>query len=65
MDKIGKQKHQIANIESAVGSQEDRIRLLECKSIDLEDWSRRNNFLFYDLTESRNEVCKNNRYVCL
>ena len=59
MDNIGKHKHQIANIESAVRSQEDRIRLLEYKSIDLEARSRRNNLLFYGLSESRNEVCKN------
>ena len=32
MDSIGKQKHQIANIESAVRSQEDSIRLLEYRS---------------------------------
>ena len=59
MDNIGKHKHKIANIESAVRSQEDRIWLLEYKSIDLEAKSRRNNLLFYGLSESRNEVCKN------
>ena len=59
MDNIGKHKQQNANIESAVRSQEDRIRLLEYKSIDLKARSRRNNLLFYGLSESTNEVCKN------
>ena len=54
MDSIGKQKHQNANIESAVRSQEDRIRLSEFKSFGLKARSRLNNLLFYGLAESRN-----------
>ena len=53
-----KHSKRLSKVESVVKSQEDRIRLLEYKSIDLEARSRRNNILFYGLSESRNEDCK-------
>ena len=40
-------------------SYEERIRLLEYKSIDLEARSRRNNVLFHGLKEFRRQDCKN------
>ena len=51
-------ERRISTIESVVRSHEDRVRLLEYKSIDLEARSRRNNILFYGLRENRLENCK-------
>ena len=53
-----KHSKRLSQVETVMKSQEDRIRLLEYKSIDLEARSRRNNVLFYGLSESRNEDCK-------
>ena len=54
-----KHSKRLSKIETVIKSHEDRIRLIEYKSIDLEARSRRNNILFYGLSESRNEDCKN------
>ncbi|MEW8548621.1 MAG: hypothetical protein AB2693_34400 [Candidatus Thiodiazotropha sp.] len=54
---IGKEQKKLLKVESVVRSHEDRIRLLEYKSIDLEARSRRNNILFHGLRETRNENC--------
>ena len=48
----------LSKVETVLNSHEDRVRLLEYKSIDLEARSRRNNILFYGFGESRNENCK-------
>ena len=48
----------LSKVETVLNSHEDRVRLLEYKSIDLEARSRRNNILFYGFSESRNENCK-------
>ena len=57
LDGALKQKSRVDKVESVVRSYEDRIKLLEYKSIDLEARSRRNNLLFYQLAEVRNENC--------
>ena len=57
-DTVANHQRRISKIESVVKSYDDRIRLLEYKSIDLEARSRRNNILFYGLKENRNEDCK-------
>lgn len=44
-------------VETVVHSYNDRLRLLEYKSIDLEARSRRNNLLFKGFPESRDENC--------
>ena len=56
---VVKHSKRLTKIETVIKSHEDRIRLIEYKSIDLEARSRRNNILFYGLSESRNEDCKN------
>ena len=53
-----KNSKRLSKVETVMKSQEDRIRLLEYKSIDLEARSRQNNILFYGLDESRSEDCK-------
>ena len=57
-DNVVKQNKRISSIEPVISSHEDRIRLLEYKSIDLEARSHRNNYLFYGLKENRLEDCK-------
>ena len=56
-DNVVKQNKRISTIESVISSHEDRIPLLEHKSIDLEARSHRNNLLFYGLKENRLEDC--------
>ena len=58
LDKICKQQKHISKLDSVVISFEDRIKILEYKSIDLEARSRRNNVLFHGLMEARNEDCR-------
>ena len=48
----------LSKVETVINSHEDRVRLLEYKSIDLEARSRRNNILFYGFSESKNENYK-------
>ena len=57
-DKICKQQKHISKLDSVVLSYEERIKMLEYKSIDLEARSRRNNLLFHGLMEARNEDCR-------
>ena len=56
---VKKQGKRLSEVESVVKSYDDRVRLLEYKTIDLEARSRRNNILFFGISESRNENCKN------
>ena len=56
---VKKQGKQLSEVESVVKSYDDRVRLLEYKTIDLEARSRRNNILFFGISESRSENCKN------
>ena len=55
---VKKQKKRLSQVETVIKSYDDRIRLLEYKTIDLEARSRRNNILFFGVNESRNENCK-------
>ena len=57
-DKICKQQKHISKLDSVVLSYEERIKMLEYKSIDLEARSRRNILLFRGLMEARNEDCR-------
>ena len=59
LDGVVSQEKHISKLNTVVSSHEDRIRLLEYKSIDIEARSRRNNLLFYGLREVRGEDCKN------
>ena len=54
---VTKKQKRVSRLETVVKSYEDRIRLLENNSIDLEARSRRNNILFYGSAEYRNENC--------
>ena len=62
LENLGDHHYRLTKIESVVRSYEDRIRLLEYKSIDLEARSRRNNIIFHGLKESRSENC--NDIIC-
>lgn len=62
LENLGDHHNRLTKIESVVRSYEDRIRLLEYKSIDLEARSRRNNIIFHGLKESRSENC--NDIIC-
>ena len=57
LDELVNANKNVAKIENVVRSHEDRIRLLEYRSIDIEARSRRNNLIFHGLAESRNENC--------
>ena len=48
----------ITQAETVIRSYNDRLKLLEYKSIDLEARSRRNNLLFKGLSEDRDEDCR-------
>lgn len=48
----------LERVETVVHSYNDRLRLLEYKSIDLEARSRRNNLLFKGFPETRDENCR-------
>ena len=52
-DKVYTHGKKLSEMSSVMVSQEERMRLLEYKSIELESRSRRNNVLFYGLQESR------------
>lgn len=47
----------IPGIKSSLDNHEDRLALLEYKSIDIESRSRRNNLIFVGFLESRDEDC--------
>ena len=48
----------LERVETVLHSYNDRLRLLEYKSIDLEARSRRNNLLFKGFPETRDENCR-------
>ena len=54
---VTKKQKRVSRLETVVKSYEDRIRLLENNSIDLEARSRRNNIFFYGLAKHRIENC--------
>ena len=58
VDSINKLNGRIQRVETIVNSYNDRLKLLEFKSIDIEARSRRNNQLFRRIPESRDEDCK-------
>ena len=58
IDSINRLNGRIQRVETVVSSYNDRLKLLEYKSIDIEARSRRNNLLFRGIPESRNEDCK-------
>ena len=58
IDSINRLNGRIQRVETVVNSYNDRLKLLEYKSIDIEARSRRNNLLFRGIPESRNEDCK-------
>ena len=53
---VRKQKR-ISEIETVIRSHDDRLRMLEYKSLDVEACSRRNNLLIYGIAERRRENC--------
>ena len=59
LDSIACKHKHVAKIETVVRCHEDRIRLLEHRSIDIEARARRNNLIFHGLAEFRNENCAN------
>lgn len=62
-DRVYTHGKKLSEMGSVIVSHEDRMRLLEYKSIELEARSRRNNVLFYGLRESRqSQDCK--RMLC-
>ena len=58
VDSINKLNGRMQRVETVVNSYNDRLKLLEYKSIDIEARSRRNNLLFRGIPESRDEDCK-------
>ncbi|MEW8548195.1 MAG: hypothetical protein AB2693_32225 [Candidatus Thiodiazotropha sp.] len=62
MNTIIKMTQRMECIETVVNSYDDRLKLLEYKSIDNEARARRNNLLFKGIPESRDENCK--RIIC-
>ena len=62
-DKVYSHGKKLSEMSNVVVSHDDRMRLLEYKSIELEARSRRNNVLFYGLREARaQQDCK--RLLC-
>ena len=58
VDSIIRLNGRVARVETIVSSYNDRLKLLEYKSIDIEARSRRNNLLFGGLPEVRDEDCR-------
>lgn len=58
VDSIIRLNGRVARVETIVSSYNDRLKLLEYKSIDIEARSRRNNLLFRGLPEIRDEDCR-------
>ena len=52
-----KKEKRVSEIETVVRSHNDRLRLLEYKSLDIEARSRRNNLVIHGFLERRNEDC--------
>ena len=62
VDTIIRLNGRLNRVETVMTSYNDRMKLLEYKSIDLEARSRRNNLLFRGLPERRDEDCR--RVIC-
>ena len=58
MNSIIRITNRMQDIEAVVNSHDDRLKLIEYKSIDMEARSRRNNLLFKGIPESRDENCR-------
>ena len=58
LDAINKLNGCVSSVEKVVNSYNDRLKLLEYKSIDSEAHSRRNNLLFRGFRENRDEDCR-------
>ena len=58
LDSVVQGQKRLKTFENVLKSYEDRIKLLEYKSIDIEARARRNNLLFYGFGEERNENCR-------
>ena len=57
IDAINRLNCQVQRVETVFSSYNDRLKLLEYKSIDIEAHTRRNNLLLRGLPESRDEDC--------
>ena len=66
LDSLARGQKRLKAVEGVLKSYEDRIKLLEYKSIDIEARGRRNNLLFYGFGEMRNEDCREKicNFVC-
>ena len=66
LDSVVRSQKRLKAAENVLKSYDDRIKLLEYKSIDIEARGRRNNLLFYGFSEMRNEDCvvKIGDFVC-
>ena len=58
LNTIGGLNGRMTQAETVIRSYNDRLKLLEFKSIDIEARSRRNNLLFKGLKEERDEDCR-------
>ncbi|MCG7869107.1 MAG: hypothetical protein JAY74_22405, partial [Candidatus Thiodiazotropha taylori] len=57
LDSVLNINSRVSAIENVVKSQNDRLKLLEYRSLDIEARSRRRNLLFKGITENRRENC--------
>ena len=57
LDTVLNIRSRVTAVENVIRSQNDRLKLLEYRSIDLEARSRRNNLLFKGIPEQRRENC--------
>lgn len=57
LESVVHMKKRVSEVENVVKSHEERLKLLEYRSIDIEARSRRKNLLFKGLPENRNENC--------
>ena len=66
LDSVVRSQKRLKAAENVLKSYDDRIKLLEYKSIDIEARGGRNNLLFYGFSEMRNEDCvvKIGDFVC-
>ena len=57
LDSVITLRTRVDNMSTVIRSQENRLKMLECKSIDLEARGRRCNLMFHGLLENRREHC--------
>ena len=57
LDQVTNMNSRLYNAETVIRSHDDRLKLLEYKSIDNEARNRRNNLLFKGISEERGEDC--------